>query len=220
MLSLSITLQRSSSDFCNAIVFFEDREFYSSPIMKGNQKNYTISRSEKKRRAKNVENLALELAKLPRAAIQAMDLPDELVENISSLASLKTGSLKRQLKFIAKLLRQIDSEPIYAFLEANKGSKLRETKNFHVLERLRDDFIGDAFEHMEENETFFETKWQSPALTEILRLFPSLDEHELRLLAERFFRTRKPTHKREIFRLLKAAQEQQRFQQSATPTRD
>ena len=81
-----------------------------------------LSRSEQKRRAKGLEELAAELVELSATDIKRLPCDDLLKGEIKSTAAMKGPSLKRQLKFIAKQLREMDFEPLFQFLAEQKGS--------------------------------------------------------------------------------------------------
>lgn len=186
---------------------------------------YTISRSEQKRRAKNLEKLALELSELPSRDISQLPCDSVLKQEISEVRGLKAGARKRQLKFIAKSLRQLDADPLFTYLAKRTGSKLQEKKEFKRIERLRDDILNDAifaFQETQEEESEGEEvpsrAWKSAALSEALTNLPGLDEQEMRGLAVRYARTRKPAHSRELFRILKAAQERLQYRKQREKT--
>ncbi len=170
--------------------------------------SYIISRSEKKRQAKQIESLAVELVDLSANEIKKLPCDDFIKEEIRIAQPLKSGARKRQIKYLTKQIREIDPEPLLNFLVERKGSQLKKNAEFHNLERLRDDIITDVLAAVEE--AFMEDKplgddWPSPALERALATFPNLDETDLRKSAKRFSRTRKITYTREIFRALKAA---------------
>jgi len=177
---------------------------------------YTLSRSEQKRRAKEFEKLAKELCGLPDTEIVKLPCDLALREDIKETRKLKAGARKRQIKFIAKNLREIDAAPLFAFLAKRQGSKLRDKQEFQMLERLRDDILNDAIAARQEadrNNADPPSHWNSGALNAALVNFPELHEMELRQLAERFARTKKPALRRELFRILRAAQERSRYLQ-------
>ena len=176
---------------------------------------YSLSRSEKKRQAKRVEQLTKELANLSPAEIKKLPCNNEIKERLQETSRLKAGARKRQIKFITKLLRGQDTSPLLGFLSEQKGSRLEENKNFHELERLRDDIITDALEAAsiaESADRQLDCQWPSSAIAAAKARLPNLDEVSIRTSALHFTRTRKPAHSREIFRTLKAAAEQLRFQ--------
>ena len=179
--------------------------------------DHTISRSEKKRRAKNIENLAGELVALSPADIAKLACDDFLKADIRDAGSMKAGARKRQIKYITKQLRNSDFEPLLDFLVEKKGSKLKETRDFHELERLRDDIISEAIVACREAEHLgrpFDSSWHSELIVQAAEHYERLDADAIKIAAIKFAKIRKPAYSREIFRILKAAQEQQRFRQA------
>jgi ribosome-associated protein len=183
-----------------------------------------FSKSEKKRLSKRIEELVFELAALTGKDLADLPCPADIKTEIAAIAPLKGGARKRQVKFVAKLVRQIDdgAGELFRFLEDRKGSKLKKTAEFHELERLRDSIIDEAISRYEEEEAEREGAggWSGPPLKEgdraageAVHRFPGLDRQELQRIARQFARTRNTKYARELFRMLKAAQERQRFAQ-------
>jgi ribosome-associated protein len=175
-----------------------------------------LSRSEKKRLAKGVEKLSEELALLSDASIGKLPCDDFLKAEIKTVKGLKAGSRKRQIKFITKCLRELETTaPLMDFLEVHKGSKLKQDKSFHELERFRDDIITEAIESMRQADHFGETldsrSWKCAVLDTAVERFPGLDATAIKLAALKYSRSRKPVFSREIFRILKGAMEQQSY---------
>jgi len=189
-----------------------------------------LSRSEKKRRAKAVEGIAGELAALPARDIDRLPCEAEIREEIHQAQGLKGGAHKRQVKYITRLLRDEPLEELLQFLQEKKGSKLRRDRELHESEHARDRIINEAIRLYEEPfmggellEQGQGAPEQPPLPTEIQedfqQNFNEVDVDELWRLAWRFARTRQVSHSREIFRILKAAKERQRFvgKRSAAP---
>lgn len=178
-----------------------------------------LSRSEQKRRVKGLEELAAELVELSGTDIKRLPCADPLKDEIKNAATMKGGCRKRQLKFIAKQIRQSDFEPLFQFLAQQKGSKLKQNKAFHELERLRDDIITEAIEAAREAEgrgARLDSSWESETIALATRQFPGLDPVAAKGAALKYVRSRKPAFTREIFRLLKAAMEQRQFAAAET----
>ena len=173
-----------------------------------------LSKSEKKRRAKGVENLATELVNLSATEITKLDCDDFLKKDIKDAQILKTGARKRQIKYITKQLRDLNIEPLLNFLQEKKGSKLKQNQSFHKLERWRDDIISEAIQeyraaqHVEQP---FDENWHSTTLEMITSELKNLDQKAIKIAALKYVKNRKPTFIREIFRVLKAAHEGQKF---------
>jgi ribosome-associated protein len=85
----------------------------------------TLSRSEKKRQAKDVEKLSHELAELPPADLAKLPCDDFLRREIGASHNLKGGAKKRQIKYVARELRQLELGEILTFLEERQGSRLK-----------------------------------------------------------------------------------------------
>ena len=174
----------------------------------------TSSRTEQKRRAKEIEQLAGELASLSPAQIKKLPCDDFTRQEILMAGPLKGGARKRQIKYIAKELRQIDPEPLLAFLEERKGSKLKQNREFHELERLRQDILSEAIEAFINAQTTGETLdsgWQSELAATAKQSLPALDTNAVNQAARSYAKIRKPSYSREVFRLLQAAKEQTHY---------
>ncbi|MBI5559049.1 MAG: DUF615 domain-containing protein [Deltaproteobacteria bacterium] len=177
---------------------------------------YILSKSEKKRRAKNIEELAAELADLSPQEIKKLPCEDFIKEEILAARNLKAGARKRQIKYLTKNLRELDPEPLFDFLSEKKGSHLQQKKEFHELENLRDNIINDALAASRDSTDADEEpdrEWQSPALDSAAEMLPGLDIDMVRQTAWRYTRNRSVAHSREIFRLLKAAAERKKWQE-------
>jgi ribosome-associated protein len=180
--------------------------------------NLSISRSGKKREAKTLETLAHELTELSATDIRKLPCGDALKEEITLTKTLKGGARKRQQKHIAKELRNMEPEPLYDFLTEKKGSRLRQNKEFHALEQLREQIIDEVLHAaqlaQQEGEILAEN-WKSSTVESIGKQLPSLDLAAVNRAAVRYGRSRKPAYRREIFRQLRAAHERLGFQDRA-----
>jgi len=187
------------------------------------QQEIYVSRSEKKRQAKNIEEIAKELVALSPALIKKLPADDLLKTELHNSRDLKGGSLKRQTKFIAGMLWETGADEVLAFLTERKGSHLKQAGEFHELERLREDIITEVIEAREEaqrDQEHLTESWQSDTIAVACRRFPALDHNALKKSALRYAATRKPVHRREMFRQLHAAMERQQFGEKTPPTSD
>ena len=179
-----------------------------------------LSRSEKKRRAKSIEQLANELASLTDNEIISLPCEQKIQEEIRSAKNLKGGAKKRQLKYATKLLRDKPVEELYDFLAQKKGSILKKNREFHELENFRNLLINEAVQlyedvmdnngYINENEPLDLLK-NSEAIDVIVAYFPKIDQVLLRNTAIQFARTRNRKFSRELFRILKAALEKTHY---------
>lgn len=171
-----------------------------------------ISRSEKKRLFKQVEDLAKELSELSDNDLSALEAEEEVKLEIQACRGLKAGARKRQIKYLAKVLRNYSMDSIYLFLKEKKGSELKRNKLFHRAERWRDVVVNEALEmadNCRREQVSFEPDFQSGMISDLLRELPTVNENELRQCAYQYARTRNKTHFKEIFRMVKAALDQE-----------
>ena len=176
--------------------------------------DHTTSRTEKKRQAKEIEALSTELAELPPADLAKLPCDDFLRGEIKLVRKLKAGSRKRQIKYIAKELRQQPVDEILQFLEERRGSRLKLAIAHKELERLRNDIIGaaiDQYNDRQDHDSYFVMDRDATPLKRAIDMFPTLKLEALAKAAENFAVTRKMSLSREIFRTLKAAAEKQKF---------
>ncbi|HKJ07753.1 MAG TPA: ribosome biogenesis factor YjgA [Gammaproteobacteria bacterium] len=150
------------------------------------------SKSQRKRDAQALQGLGEQLVALPAAQLEALDLPEPLREAVGFARTMDArGARKRQIKFIARLLRETDAEPIRAALEALHRQDRQQAQRFQRLEALRERLLTDGDE----------------ALAEFLRAHPHADHQHLRRLVRqaRLERERDgaPRSARALFRLLR-----------------
>lgn len=154
------------------------------------------SRSALKRDAKAVEILAQRLAELSDAELARLPKSPELTKEIELARNTRGhGSRKRQIKHLAGLLRGHDDqrEAIETALDGHAVSQRQETLAFHHLEELRDRLCAAA--------TF------TAALAEVRVTYPHADCGKLSRLAGSVHGHNDKRAAREIFRLLRQAEE-------------
>lgn len=171
-----------------------------------------ISKSEKKRQFKQTESVAAELAELSNAELKALPCSDELKEELVGVRGLKGGARKRQVKYVAKVMRQEPLDEIYEFLEQRKGSNLKAKQQFHEAERLRDVLINEAMESYQDsrrNQVDWDMDWESEEIDYVLEKFPGIKEGEIRKAVYNYVRSRNRVYYRELFRMMKGAIDQE-----------
>lgn len=100
-----------------------------------------LSRTKKKQQAQQIALLAGQLCELSDNRFDRMDLPPEIVEEAQTVRRTGgRGSAKRQLKYLAGLLRESPDavESLQAQLEGMDQVDRSDKKQFHTLEQLRD----------------------------------------------------------------------------------
>ena len=157
---------------------------------------FSPSRSQNRRDALDVLELAETLTGLSAAQLARLPIPDELMPHIRDTQRITSyGARKRQIAFLAKQMRRQDDAALDAIRDAmskDGEAARRETAALHRVEALRDallGFEGDA------------------AMTELLAEHPHADRQHLRQLVRNAHEERKrnkPPHAfRELFRELK-----------------
>ena len=153
------------------------------------------SRSQRRREALDVLNLAQALVALSDAQLKAMPLTDDLRDEVKQARAVRQQiAHKRQTQFLAKQMRRLDDdeiEAIRAALDRDRNVARRETAQLHQLETWRERLIDEG----------------DDALGELLARFPDADRQQLRQLCRQARAEReqnKPPHAyRELFRLLR-----------------
>ena len=157
---------------------------------------FSPSRSQNRRDALDVLELAETLTGLSAAQLARLPIPDELMPHIRDTQRITShGARKRQVAFLAKQMRRQDDAALDAIRDAmskDGEAARRETAALHRVEALRDallGFEGDA------------------AMTALLAEHPHADRQHLRQLVRNAHDERKrnkPPHAfRELFRELK-----------------
>jgi ribosome-associated protein len=157
------------------------------------------SKSERKRAAHAAQDLGEALIALKDADLEALDLPERLVDAIRDARRIPSrGGGARQRQYIGKLMRDIDLEPIRAALTARSEQSAREAELFKRLEQWRERLITEG----------------AVALEDLERWRPGLDrtDWERRISAAQAERERTGpgTAGRELFRALRKLFEAQK----------
>jgi ribosome-associated protein len=170
-----------------------------------------ISRSEMKRIYKQVGELAKEVADLSDKELKVFPGGTVIHEEILATRGLKGGARNRQIKYLAKVLRQGPLDEIYLFVTKRKGSNLHAKKQFHEAERLRDTIINEAMGIHQKCLSLqipFEPTWESAFIKDVIVEYQTLKEKELRQVVYQYVTTHNKLHYRELFRMMKAAVDQ------------
>lgn len=172
-----------------------------------------ISKSEMKRRFKREEEAAAELALLSDNDLKKIQVSQELKDEIIQCRSVKGGARKRQVKYLAKLMREESVSDVLDFLAERKGSKLKENELHHEAERLRDAIITEAIEYQQHCLSLrepFEPDWPAEELERVVTRY-KIDGGDLRRTVHQYVKSRVHNHYREVFRTIKAALEKQQL---------
>ncbi len=151
-----------------------------------------LSRTKKKQQAKQVEQVAEQLAGLTENQLSRLELPETIMREVGLARS--TGgrsSQRRQLKHLAAVLRSAEEvlERLQDQLQNLDQVVRGEKKQFHQLEYLRDRLCDKA--------TF------DAAFKELIELAPEIDRNTISRLARSVHQHEDRRAFREIFRRLR-----------------
>jgi ribosome-associated protein len=167
-----------------------------------------LSRSEQKRTFRRIEEAAAELADLSNNDLKKFSGSKEITDEIIACRGLKGGARNRQIKYLAKIMRQEPLDDIYTFLTDIKGSDLYKKGVLHEAERLRDTLINEAMEDHQRclrAQIPWEPVWESDIISHVVEKYQSLNAGEIRKSVYQYVKSRNILHYRELFRMLKAA---------------
>jgi len=151
-----------------------------------------VSRTQQKRAAKAIEELAEVLMGLPSSDIQGLPVKEDLKALIREGSIIRThGARKRYLKFLAKNLRNLYGSSVDGlrdYLGARRKSRTLEIQTEKDLAALRDRLLSpDTFD---------------AALEELTRRFPNSDLSGIKELGERNRRSPQHRYVHEMYRRL------------------
>lgn len=155
----------------------------------------TESRRRSKTRAKEeveaLQELGKRLVGVGNDRLKKLDIPESLLDAVLEAKKISShGALRRQMQFIGKLMRDVDTEPIQEMLDELDGISNKANARFHALEKLRDRLIEDE-----------------SIITSIKNDYPDLDVSALRTLRRNALKEqaeqKPPKAYRAIFQLLK-----------------
>src|SRR5262245_66485401 len=150
------------------------------------------SKSELKRRSRDLQDLGDDLVALPRVEFDALALPDDVRDAVAAARRITShGARVRQRLYIGKLLRRIDTDAVVAAMQRRHTLDRARVRDEHRIEQWRDRLLGDD-----------DGAWQAFA-TE----FPGVALGELRALANQARAERSaerpPAAARKLFRRLR-----------------
>jgi ribosome-associated protein len=103
-----------------------------------------ISKTRRKRRSTELQDVGSELVKLSQEQLARIDMPESLREAVLECKRLTTHEgIRRQMQYIGKLMRGIDPAPIVERLNAMHAPSRRQTALFHVAEKWRTELLAN-----------------------------------------------------------------------------
>lgn len=149
------------------------------------------SKSQLKREMTALQDLGAELATLSKERLAKIDMPERLRDALFDAQRFtKHEAKRRQLQYVGKIMRDIDTAPLQAAMDEIKGISNAATVRQHRLENLRTRLMED------------ETKF-----SELARDYPTADIQHLRQLRRNAIKeaqqNKPPRAYRELFRELR-----------------
>ena len=153
------------------------------------------SKSQLKREMTALQDLGAELATLSKERLAKIDMPERLRDALLDAQRFtKHEAKRRQMQYVGKIMRDIDTAPLQAAMDEIKGNSTAATVRQHRLENLRTRLMED------------ETKF-----SELARDFPTADIQHLRQLRRNAIKeaqqNKPPRAYRELFRELRALED-------------
>lgn len=167
------------------------RGLRNQPVVADDEEELPPSKTKIKKQMHELRDLGMELTELGKDQLAQLDIPENLRDAIREMKNInKFGAIKRQMQYIGKLMRDVDTAPILAKLDVWKGRSQHHIAYTHQLERWRDRLMES-----------------DSALTELLAAHPQADAQRLRTLirnAQKEMEAGKPPKNyREIYQVLR-----------------
>lgn len=149
------------------------------------------SKTKRKAAMLNLQHLGERLVDLPVERLKKVVMPDFLRDAIHEAKRMtKHEARRRQMQYIGKLMRDVETAPIEEAIAAFDGLSAAENAHFHQLEKLRERLLDDE-----------------KVLTEVGDTYPGADLQHLRQLRRNAIKERQdnrpPRSFRAIFQMLK-----------------
>src|SRR5262245_15490247 len=151
------------------------------------------SKSARKREAAAAQDLGVRLIKLKESELVALELPEKLFDAIMLARRITSrGGLARQRQYIGKLMRDLDTAPIEAALDAKSRGAALDAGKHKRIEAWRTRLLTEG----------------PAALDELLKWHPDADRKSLQLLIAKATGARvdsgsRENASRELFRALR-----------------
>ena len=155
-----------------------------------------ISKSQRKREANELLDLAKNLITMPESRLKSLPLDTELREEVEFARSIRShGARKRQLMTVGKMLRKRDNEQLLDAVNNVDQKNRKMNARFHHVEAWRDRLVSGGDQE----------------LSELLEQNPDINVQTLRQLIRNAQKEAKlgkaPTAARKLFKFLREADE-------------
>ena len=150
-----------------------------------------LSKTARKREAERLQDIGRRLGDLSAEQLANLELPADLRAALEDYQRFPShGAKRRQLQFIGKLMRGLDTEEIEAQLATLAGDSAQARYQFNQLEVWRDRLLTEP-----------------EALTQFITTYPGVDRQQLRQLLTKAASARnelqRKTIAKQLFRFLR-----------------
>lgn len=152
-----------------------------------------VSKSQRKRDADALFELGRSLCHLSVAQLRLIELPDSIRDAVDKTRRINAHvAHKRELQYLSKLLRHIDTSPIAAGIEQALAPGRDEIQRLHRIESWRDSLLSEG----------------NTALARLMHTQQSIDAQQIRNLLRQAHRQTErnltPSAARQLYKLLRA----------------
>ena len=157
------------------------------PMTEGRRRSKTKAKEE----VEALQDLGRRLVGVGNDRLKKLDIPESLLDAVLEAKRITShGALRRQMQYIGKLMRDVDTDPIQEMLDELDGISNKANARFHALEKQRDRLLADE-----------------SVITELKNHYPDLDVSALRTLRRNALKEQAdhtpPKAYRAIFQVLK-----------------
>ncbi|PKL96146.1 MAG: DUF615 domain-containing protein [Gammaproteobacteria bacterium HGW-Gammaproteobacteria-8] len=91
-----------------------------------------------------LQDLGVALAELPAGPRKRLPIDEDLRRALEEYNAIRAhGARKRQRKFLGRLLRQLDTEPLQRAVDAFREGRQADAAALHSVERWREELVAD-----------------------------------------------------------------------------
>ncbi len=129
--------------------------------------NEPKSKSQRKREMLELQDLGRTLSELRPDQLSSIPMDDSLRQALHELKAIRSHEAhRRQLQYVGKLMRSIETGPIRQALAGVQTGNVENTRRLHLAEKWRERLIGEG----------------DAAVTDFMALFPAAEAQHLRNL--------------------------------------
>jgi ribosome-associated protein len=113
--------------------------------------DHQISKTQKKREVEELQQIGEQLVDLTPDQLKNMNLPEDLTRAVTDARQIsRHGAKRRQMQYIGRLMREVDTSPIVASLQNIRQGDRRKAILFKQIEHWREELKKGKTEIIEE----------------------------------------------------------------------